>query len=145
MTGTVTTVSVTTTGTVATMAEFLAIKGYLLSVRAPFPDLASLSALLSSLFSLLERLDLRGSSVTVPSEVSEISEELLCQPTTPEYDWVIMRAPRLLNLFPVPIIIDDDRDERQIPPPMLLTFRTRAPSTELSLRPPQPAREFFQF
>ncbi|KOM48450.1 hypothetical protein LR48_Vigan07g215400 [Vigna angularis] len=54
-------------------------------------------------------------------------------------------APRLLNLFPVPIIIDDDRDERQIPPPMLLTFRTRAPSTELSLRPPQPAREFFQF
>ncbi|KOM25515.1 hypothetical protein LR48_Vigan107s003400 [Vigna angularis] len=62
-----------------------------------------------------------------------------------EYDWVIMRAPRLLNLFPVPIIIDDDRDERQIPPPMLLTFRTRAPSTELSLRPPQPAREFFQF
>ncbi|KOM41305.1 hypothetical protein LR48_Vigan04g150300 [Vigna angularis] len=62
-----------------------------------------------------------------------------------EYDWVIMRAPRLLDLFPIPIIIDDDRDERQIPPPMLLTFRTRAPSTELSLRPPQPAREFFQF
>ncbi|KOM37280.1 hypothetical protein LR48_Vigan03g066100 [Vigna angularis] len=31
-----------------------------------------------------------------------------------------------------------------IPPPMLLTFRTRAPSTELSLRPPQPAREFFR-
>ncbi|KAG2404344.1 uncharacterized protein HKW66_Vig0112660 [Vigna angularis] len=61
-----------------------------------------------------------------------------------DYDWVIMRAPRLLNLFPVPIIIDDDRDVRQIPPPMLLTFRTRAPSTELSLRPPQPAREFFR-
>ncbi|KOM28532.1 hypothetical protein LR48_Vigan549s008700 [Vigna angularis] len=61
-----------------------------------------------------------------------------------EYDWVIMRAPRLLDLFPVPIIIDDDRDERQIAPPMLLTFRTRAPSTELSLRPPQPAREFFR-
>ncbi|KOM51924.1 hypothetical protein LR48_Vigan09g058300 [Vigna angularis] len=61
-----------------------------------------------------------------------------------EYDWVIMRAPRLLDLFPVPIIIDDDRDGRQIAPPMLLTFRTRAPSTELSLRPPQPAREFFR-
>ncbi|KOM30345.1 hypothetical protein LR48_Vigan1239s000100 [Vigna angularis] len=61
-----------------------------------------------------------------------------------EYGWVIMKAPRLLNLFPVPIIIEDDRDERQIPPPMLLTFRTRAPSTELSLRPPQPAREFFR-
>ncbi|KOM55340.1 hypothetical protein LR48_Vigan10g123200 [Vigna angularis] len=60
-----------------------------------------------------------------------------------EYDWVIMRAPRLLDLFPVPIIIDDDRDERQILPPMPLAFRTRAPSTELSLRPPQPAREFF--
>ncbi|KOM26168.1 hypothetical protein LR48_Vigan238s000100 [Vigna angularis] len=59
-----------------------------------------------------------------------------------EYDWVIMRAPRLLDLFPVPIIIDDDRDGRQIAPPMLLTFRTRAPSTELSLRPPQPAREY---
>ncbi|KOM28140.1 hypothetical protein LR48_Vigan503s001500 [Vigna angularis] len=61
-----------------------------------------------------------------------------------EYDWVIMRAPRLLDLFPVPIIIDDDRDGRQIAPPMLLTFQTRAPSTELSLRPPQPAREFFR-
>ncbi|KOM56842.1 hypothetical protein LR48_Vigan10g273400 [Vigna angularis] len=61
-----------------------------------------------------------------------------------EYNWVIMRAPRLLDLFPVPIIIDDDKEERQIPSPMLLTFRTRAPSTELSLRPPQPAREFFQ-
>ncbi|KOM51040.1 hypothetical protein LR48_Vigan08g186700 [Vigna angularis] len=61
-----------------------------------------------------------------------------------EYDWVIMTAPRLLDLFPVPIIIDDDRDERQIAPPMLLTFRTKAPSTELSLRPPQPAREFFR-
>ncbi|KOM25317.1 hypothetical protein LR48_Vigan97s000700 [Vigna angularis] len=61
-----------------------------------------------------------------------------------EYDWVIMRAPRLLDLFPVPIIIDDDRDTRQIPPPMLLTFRTRAPSTELSLRPQQPAWEYFR-
>ncbi|KOM26994.1 hypothetical protein LR48_Vigan349s000800 [Vigna angularis] len=28
-----------------------------------------------------------------------------------EYGWVIMRAPRPLDLFPVPIIIDDDRDE----------------------------------
>ncbi|KOM25322.1 hypothetical protein LR48_Vigan97s001200 [Vigna angularis] len=53
-------------------------------------------------------------------------------------------APRLLDLFPVPIIIDDDRDTRQIAPPMLPTFRTRAPSTELSLRPPQPAREYFR-
>ncbi|KOM52270.1 hypothetical protein LR48_Vigan09g092900 [Vigna angularis] len=44
-----------------------------------------------------------------------------------EYDWVIMRAPRLLDLFPIPIIINDDRDERQIPPPMPLAFRTRAP------------------
>ncbi|KAG2372089.1 uncharacterized protein HKW66_Vig0210430 [Vigna angularis] len=61
-----------------------------------------------------------------------------------EYGWVIMRAPRLLDLFPIPIIIDDDRDERQIPLPMPLAFRTRAPSTELSLRPPQPAREFFR-
>ncbi|KOM41407.1 hypothetical protein LR48_Vigan04g160500 [Vigna angularis] len=54
-------------------------------------------------------------------------------------------APRLLDLFPVPIIIDDDRDERQILPPMPPVFRTRAPSTELSLRPPQPGREFFRF
>ncbi|KAG2371563.1 uncharacterized protein HKW66_Vig0217370 [Vigna angularis] len=61
-----------------------------------------------------------------------------------ENGWVVMRAPRLLDLFPVPIIIDDDRDVRQIQPPMILTFRTRAPSTELSLRPPQPAREFFR-
>ncbi|KOM40220.1 hypothetical protein LR48_Vigan04g041800 [Vigna angularis] len=61
-----------------------------------------------------------------------------------EYDWVIMRAPRLLDLFPVPIIIDDDRDERQIPPSMPFAFRTRAPSTVLSFRPPQPAREFFR-
>ncbi|XP_052733561.1 uncharacterized protein LOC108347794 [Vigna angularis] len=36
MTGTVTTVSVTTTGTVATVAEVLAIKGYLLSVEQHF-------------------------------------------------------------------------------------------------------------
>ncbi|KOM29688.1 hypothetical protein LR48_Vigan746s000100 [Vigna angularis] len=49
---------------------------------------------------------------------------------------VHVRAPRLLDLFPVPIIIDDDRDERQIPPPRPLTFRTRAPSTELTLRSP---------
>ncbi|KOM28533.1 hypothetical protein LR48_Vigan549s008800 [Vigna angularis] len=49
-----------------------------------------------------------------------------------EYDWEIMRAPRLLDLFPVPIIIDDDRDERQIAPPMLLTFRTRAPSMDVN-------------
>ncbi|KAG2384470.1 uncharacterized protein HKW66_Vig0147650 [Vigna angularis] len=58
-----------------------------------------------------------------------------------EYDWVIMRAPRLLDLFPIPIIIDP---ETEIPPPPLVTFRTRAPSTELSLRPPQPARQFFR-
>ncbi|KOM48210.1 hypothetical protein LR48_Vigan07g191400 [Vigna angularis] len=58
-----------------------------------------------------------------------------------EYDWVIMRAPRLLDLFPIPIIIDDDRDERQIPPPMPPAFRTRAPSTELTLRPP-PSNHF---
>ncbi|KOM37205.1 hypothetical protein LR48_Vigan03g058600 [Vigna angularis] len=45
----------------------------------------------------------------------------------------------------VPIIIDDDRIEREIPPPKPPAFRTRAPSTELSLRPPQPAREFFHF
>ncbi|KOM31868.1 hypothetical protein LR48_Vigan01g142400 [Vigna angularis] len=56
---------------------------------------------------------------------------------------LLPRAPRLLELFPIPIIIDDESDERQIPPPMPLAFRTRAPSTELSLRPPQPAREFF--
>ncbi|KOM47842.1 hypothetical protein LR48_Vigan07g154600 [Vigna angularis] len=59
-----------------------------------------------------------------------------------EYGWVVMRAPRLLDLFPIPIIIDPDTE---IPPPPLVTFRTRAPSTELSLRPPQPAREFFRF
>ncbi|KOM24902.1 hypothetical protein LR48_Vigan13s000500 [Vigna angularis] len=58
-----------------------------------------------------------------------------------EYDWVIMRAPRLLDLFPIPIIIDP---ETEIPSPPLVTFRTRAPSTELSLRPPQPARQFFR-
>ncbi|KOM37642.1 hypothetical protein LR48_Vigan03g102400 [Vigna angularis] len=58
-----------------------------------------------------------------------------------EYDWVIMRAPRLLDLFPIPIIIDDDKDERQIPPPMLPAFRTRAPSTELTLRSP-PSNNF---
>ncbi|KOM37401.1 hypothetical protein LR48_Vigan03g078300 [Vigna angularis] len=50
-------------------------------------------------------------------------------------------APRLLDLFPIPIIIDDDRDERQIPPPMPPAFRTRAPSTELTLRPP-PSNHF---
>ncbi|KOM55298.1 hypothetical protein LR48_Vigan10g119000 [Vigna angularis] len=55
----------------------------------------------------------------------------------------IIKAPRLPDQFPIPIIIDDDRDERQIPLPMPFAFRTRAPSTELSLRPPQPAREFF--
>ncbi|KOM26115.1 hypothetical protein LR48_Vigan232s000200 [Vigna angularis] len=59
-----------------------------------------------------------------------------------ENNWVIMRAPRLLDLFPVPIIIDP---ETEFPPPPLVTFRTRAPSTELSLRPPQPAREFFHY
>ncbi|KAG2402659.1 uncharacterized protein HKW66_Vig0238560 [Vigna angularis] len=59
-----------------------------------------------------------------------------------ENGWVVMRAPRLLDLFPIPIIIDP---ETEIPPPPLVTFRTRAPSTELSLRPPQPAREFFRF
>ncbi|KOM27009.1 hypothetical protein LR48_Vigan352s000300 [Vigna angularis] len=59
-----------------------------------------------------------------------------------EYDWVVMRTPRLLDLFPIPIIIDD-RDERQIPPPMPPTFRTRAPSTELTLR--TPPSNYFQF
>ncbi|XP_052726577.1 uncharacterized protein LOC128194728 [Vigna angularis] len=58
-----------------------------------------------------------------------------------EYDWVIMKAPRLLDLFPIPIIIDDDRDEREIPPPRPPTFRTRAPSTELTLRTP-PSNNF---
>ncbi|KAG2406780.1 uncharacterized protein HKW66_Vig0060370 [Vigna angularis] len=59
-----------------------------------------------------------------------------------ENGWVVMRAPRLLDLFPIPIIIDP---ETEIPPPPLVTFRTRAPSTELSLRPPQPVREYFHF
>ncbi|KAG2397426.1 uncharacterized protein HKW66_Vig0143380 [Vigna angularis] len=60
-----------------------------------------------------------------------------------EYDWVVIKAPRLLDLFPIPIIIDDDRDERQIPPPMPPAFRTRAPSTELTLR--SPPSNHFQF
>ncbi|KOM41351.1 hypothetical protein LR48_Vigan04g154900 [Vigna angularis] len=48
----------------------------------------------------------------------------------PRYMYV-MRAPRLLDLFPIPIIIDDERDERQIPPPMPPAFRTRAPRRSL--------------
>ncbi|KOM52315.1 hypothetical protein LR48_Vigan09g097400 [Vigna angularis] len=58
-----------------------------------------------------------------------------------ENDWVVMRAPRLMDLFPIPIIIDDESDERQIPPPMPPAFRTRAPSTELTLRSP-PSNRF---
>ncbi|KOM57499.1 hypothetical protein LR48_Vigan11g053200 [Vigna angularis] len=83
--------------------------------------------------------------VTHPSraQVVEIASRLRVFADATEYN-VHCWAPRLLNLFPVPIIIDDDRDGRQIAPPMLLTFRTRAPSTELSLRPPQPAREYFR-
>ncbi|KOM31911.1 hypothetical protein LR48_Vigan01g146700 [Vigna angularis] len=216
MTGTMTTVSVATTETVATVAEFLAIKRLHFGVRAAFPDcpLSLYSSLLSSL-SPLSVWSLRGASATVPSEESEIREEPLqayfprgisagnqtlislrlknisrgrmsemeierytsqrWRPTDDQikmmtniynygvthpsraqvveiasrlrafgeakYDWVVMRAPRLLDLFPIPIIIDDDRDERQIPPPMPPAFRTRAPSTELTLRSP-PSNHF---
>ncbi|KOM37540.1 hypothetical protein LR48_Vigan03g092200 [Vigna angularis] len=98
MTGTVTTVSVAMTGTVATVAEFLAIKGvwslWLLIGQLRLPSGISDCPALSLYFSLLSSLsalltlnlsiwNLCGASALVPSEECENPEELLCQPPTP--------------------------------------------------------------
>ncbi|KOM57942.1 hypothetical protein LR48_Vigan11g097500 [Vigna angularis] len=137
------------TGIVDTVAESLAINRLPFSVGRRF-ILLSLSLLfslsLSIFLSLFPERPSRASEFceappSLPSKASESSNKLLpvCLPL-PETGWVIMKAPKLLDLFPIPIIIDG---ETEIHPPPPVTFRARAPSTELSLRPPQPAREFF--
>ncbi|KOM34826.1 hypothetical protein LR48_Vigan02g097600 [Vigna angularis] len=53
-----------------------------------------------------------------------------------DLSWVIMKAPRLLSLFPIPIILEEEEEVTQ---PM--SFCIRPPSTELSLRLSLPDQE----
>ncbi|KOM43277.1 hypothetical protein LR48_Vigan05g088100 [Vigna angularis] len=67
----------------------------------------------------------------LPQDIPSTSEPSYSLLPSFMYDpsWVIPQAPRLLDLFPIPTIHEE---EEKVTQPM--SFRIKAPSTELSLR-----------